>query len=243
MIFYFSGTGNSEWVAKKVACKIGDSAVDICRLSGVPAIDDGERTGFVFPVHAWGIPEPVKEFAAKLKRNDAFAFGICTCGEDAGLTMKKFSRIYRLDSAYSLSMPNNYIIGSDLEPEAEVRTKLSNAAREIDRICSEIVAGEKVYRVNEGRLARLKSGIVNEGFNKFARSAKPFYSDGDKCNGCGLCAAECPSSSITMIGGRPVWSDKCYLCLRCINSCPQGAIQYGKKTVGRRRYTIDKYLD
>ncbi|HIW93407.1 MAG TPA: hypothetical protein H9868_02585 [Candidatus Flavonifractor merdipullorum] len=30
--------------------------------------------------------------------------------------------------------------------------------------------------------------------------------------------------------------------LRCINECPRQAIQYGKATAGRRRYTIRAYL-
>ncbi len=90
-------------------------------------------------------------------------------------------------------------------------------------------------------MAGLKSGIVNYGFNRFARSAKPFFAD-DGCTGCGICAASCPASAITMKNGRPAWAAQCYQCLRCINECPQQAIQYGKRTAGRRRYSIRGYL-
>ena len=30
--------------------------------------------------------------------------------------------------------------------------------------------------------------------------------------------------------------------MRCINECPSNAIQYGKKTAGRKRYNIAKYV-
>lgn len=242
MIFYFSGTGNSEWVAKKIAERLNERTYDITLIKEAPETEEEERMGFVFPVYAWGIPEPMAVFIKKLKKVSAFTFGICTCGEDAGRTMKKFSKLYHLDSAYSISMPNNYIIGGDLEEKEVVLHKLENAESEISKISEEILHREKVYRVHEGKLATLKSGIVNTGFNRFARSTKPFFAEQEKCNGCGLCAQKCPSRAIEMSEGHPVWKGNCYQCMRCINACPQTAIQYGNKTAGRRRYMISKYL-
>ena len=77
MIFYFSGTGNSNY--------------------------------------AWGVPEAMEVFVNKLPKVDVFAFGVCTCGADAGIALKKLSEIYHLDSSYSVIMPSNYIVGEDLE--------------------------------------------------------------------------------------------------------------------------------
>ena len=242
MIFYFSGTGNSKWVAMKVAEIINDKSYDITLIKDAPDVNNEKRIGFVFPVHAWGVPEPMRIFAKKLQRIKAFAFGICTYGADAGHTMKKFSSFYRLDSAYGIEMPNNYIIGEDLEEEDVVTHKLKNAADEILKISQEIINEKKVYRVNEGKFAKFKSGIINFGFNKFARSTAKFNVDECKCTGCGLCAEKCPSLSIIMSDGKPIWKGNCYQCMRCINICPQVAIQYGSDTVGRRRYTINKYL-
>ncbi len=88
----------------------------------------------------------------------------------------------------------------------------------------------------------MKSNIINKGFNKFARAAKFFYVNKEKCNGCGICAENCPTSTISLVNGKPIWGDKCYQCLCCINYCPQYAIQYGKQTEKRGRYNIEKYL-
>lgn len=241
MIFYFSGTGNSAWAARQLAHLTGDEACDITKLNDLPNMDNAKQIGFVFPVYAWGAPEIMADFAKKLPGTQVFTFGICTCGEDAGLTMKRFSKLYPLSSSYSLLMPNNYILGSDTDDEGDIRQKIMAARTELERMAQEILRQEEVYRVHEGALAGVKSHLVNFGFNKFARSAKPFFAE-DSCNGCGQCARNCPASAISLRDGKPVWAAQCCQCLRCINECPQQAIQYGKSTAGRRRYTIRAYL-
>lgn len=241
MIFYFSGTGNSAWVAGQLARLTGDEAYDITNLNELPDMANAKQIGFVFPVYAWGAPEIMLDFAKKLPKPQAFTFGVCTCGGDAGLTMKQFSKLYSLSSCYSLLMPNNYIIGSDTDDEGEILQKITAAREELERMAQELRRQERVYRVHEGALAGVKSHLVNFGFNKFARSAKAFFAE-DRCNGCGQCARNCPASAISLRNGKPVWAAQCFQCLRCINECPQQAIQYGTSTAGRRRYTIRAYL-
>ena len=241
MIFYFSGTGNSAWAARQLAKLTGDEACDITALHELPDLANARQIGFVFPVYAWGAPEVMADFAKKLPKTQVFTFGVCTCGADAGLALKQFSKLYPLSSCYSLVMPNNYILGSDTDEEGEIREKITAARAELERISGEVQRQEKVYRVHEGAMAGLKSILVNFGFNRFARSAKPFFTE-DSCNSCGLCVRNCPAHAITLQDGKPVWAAQCYQCLRCINECPQQAIQYGKSTAGRRRYTIRGYL-
>lgn len=241
MIFYFSATGNSEWVAKTLAHLTGDQVYDISSKTARPDIRDQKQVGFVFPVYAWGVPEPMENFVKSLPKGKAFAFGVCTCGSEAGMAMKHFSKTYPLNSSYSLVMPNNYIVGSDTDSEQTIHAKLDAARKELQRMAGEISQQKQVYRVEEGSLAGLKSSLVNFGFNRFARTTKSFYVT-DACNGCGLCAKNCPASTIVLKDGHPTWGTQCYQCLRCINECPTQAIQYGKATETRHRYTIWRYL-
>lgn len=242
MIFYFSGTGNSKWVAREIAKRINDKCYDISKLSEIPEIYGENQIGLIFPIYAWGIPEPMTIFVKKLKKSDAFTFGICTCGANAGIALKKLSELYHLDSSYSIIMPSNYIIAEDIEKEDTIMKKIDMAKKDIEIISNEIIHRKKVYRVTEGKLPLLKSTLINKGFNKYARSTNPFYVDAEKCNSCGLCAKMCPASTITLIDDKPIWNKKCYQCLCCINNCPQVAIQYGKGTEKRGRYNIEKYL-
>lgn len=49
----------------------------------------------------------------------------------------------------------------------------------------------------------------------------------NSCNGCGLCAQNCPSGNIIMAGGRPKFAYKCQMCLKCIYKCPLKALTPG----------------
>ena len=54
MIFYFSGTGNSRYVAKHIATLTNDTLVSITEKDIKPTTD--ARIGLIFPVHAWSAP-------------------------------------------------------------------------------------------------------------------------------------------------------------------------------------------
>lgn len=246
MIFYFSGTGNSRWIACELARRLGDRALDIIDSAAARAVADlsGEqRVGFVFPIYAWGVPEPMEAFAGRAAiPGDAFAFGVCTYGSEAGRAMRNLARRVRIDSSYGIAMPNNYVIGSELELPETVRAKIAAAEETMDRIASEVAGRVRAERVSEGSLSLLKSTLASWGFNRFARATKPFVAT-DACVGCGRCAAGCPSCAIELADGRPRWvKDSCYQCLRCINECPVRAIEYGEATRCRTRYSIEQYL-
>lgn len=68
MIFYFSGTGNSAWVARQLAKLTGDVARDITTVKELPDPDSKRQIGFVFPIYAWGVPEIMVEFAKNCPR-------------------------------------------------------------------------------------------------------------------------------------------------------------------------------
>ncbi len=239
MIYYFSGTGNSRWVAEQLALGIGDEVVNIVGQTTIPSLE-GQFIGLVFPVYAWGVPEPVMDFVKPLSGKPEFAFGVCTCGGEAGLAMENLRNVFHLDSAYSVVMPNNYVMGSELETAERVASMISDANQKLDRIASQLSKRQPVIDVHTGSLAWIKSNVFNLGFNKAARRTSPFFVT-DKCISCGICAWDCPAHTITMIEGKPQWGKKCFQCTTCINLCPTKAIEYGKGTATRGRYRIEDY--
>ncbi|MEN6339523.1 MAG: EFR1 family ferrodoxin [Clostridiaceae bacterium] len=248
MIYYFSGTGNSKWAAERLAALTGERVESIAALlkQNPAAVNPqaGEQVGLVFPIYAWGAPLIVERFCKLLHvPQGSYAFAVCTCGDEAGNAMKRLWKNFPFQSAFSISMPNNYIPMFDVDSEETAKRKAKVASTLVEQIASRILAKERIYSVHAGSFGGLKTGIARPAFNAFARSTKPFAA-GDTCNGCNLCRNVCPIGAIEMANGKPVWVKKhCTQCLACINRCPQCCIQYGAGTKGRGRYYFsDKLL-
>ena len=69
------------------------------------------------------------DFVSKLGKTSAFTFAVCTCGDEAGLALKKSTKKYPLNSSYSLVMPNNYIIGADVDAPQIAQAKIEKALK------------------------------------------------------------------------------------------------------------------
>jgi len=51
------------------------------------------------------------------------------------------------------------------------------------------------------------------------------YVDGERCQGCGVCADTCPTGAIRLVGGVAVIEQSlCSECQACVDACPLGAI-------------------
>nr|WP_307991833.1 EFR1 family ferrodoxin [uncultured Niameybacter sp.] len=238
MIYYFSGTGNSKWVAEELGKKLNLETMDIIDLKDQNPIqmNDEEPIGFVFPIYAWAPPKVMMDFIKGIKNHkNNFKFIVCTCGEEVGTALKKAVKEYAIHSCYSIIMPNNYILGIDIDTEEVTIKKIKKAKKQIEHISQEICTKKSVYEVEQGSFGAIKSNLVAPLFQKYATSTKPFYVE-DTCIGCSICEKVCPLNTIKLVDGKPVWNKECLQCLSCINRCPKEAIQYGKKTKGRGRY-------
>lgn len=250
MIFYFSGTGNSLYAAKSIARHNSEELVSISAAvnSGDKfyeySLKDNEIIGFIYPVYAWGPPGMVLEFIEKLKLNnyrDNYIFSVATCGDNIGNTMKVMEECLKkkginLNSGFSIKMPNNYILMGDVDSKELEKEKLFAAdgtLKNINNAIEQRITG--VFRVEKGFLPWLLTGFVNPMFNKFAIDTTKFYVN-DNCTGCGICERVCNCNSIK-VNERPQWGKRCTQCLACIHYCPAKAIQYGRGTEKKGRYT------
>ncbi len=88
-------------------------------------------------------------------------------------------------------------------------------------------------------MASLIPMSVNYELHRFMYQDLLRFYDDSACTGCGVCETVCPSQSIEIVDGRPVWRKDvtCYGCFACINFCPQRAIQI------RSRFPIQSSTD
>lgn len=251
MIFWFSGTGNSYVVARRIADALGEplvsAAAQVAALkagtwNGMLDLAPGERLGFAFPIYAWAPPHMVLELAKSLrfKGEKPYVFSVATCGDEEGnatAVLRKALSVggLALDSAFSLRMPNNYILGFDVDPKPVEQEKLQVAERRLEEILPVLRERKSgVFELVPGSMATLKTSVVNPMFNRFAMNPSRFRST-EACTACGICAQVCPSGNVK-VGSRPEWGKQCTQCLACIHHCPRRAIEYGTGTEKKGRY-------
>jgi NAD-dependent dihydropyrimidine dehydrogenase PreA subunit/flavodoxin len=244
MIFYFSATGNTKWIAETIAAALGDQTADIRNTDPESCVfGDDEMVGICFPVYACQAPPNVQRFASKLKPNGAFTYAVCNYSNFAGHALEHFSsEVLHINSGYGLLMPDDTsVMGYTFDDEESTREKLKTAPERLEKIIDRIKKRESdVFDADEGPDPDAYDTLADTFYP--AAVTEPFFVDNDLCIGCGLCAKNCPVSAIEMRDDRPVWvKDHCYYCSGCINNCPKEAIGFGDKSEGVYRYTWKKY--
>lgn len=246
MILYFTGTGNSRWVAQQLAEATHDTVFNILDLLKEDSIPEelarAETIGVVFPVYAWYAPRAVVHFLSKLRLPDCkYRYAVCTCGDDMGKGMNRLSKRFPLDAAWSVAMPNTYIPMFNLDDDALCHRKIADARRAIASIAGGVLQQKKTWAVHEGGAPWLKTYVLNPLFVRFIISPKGFHVD-EGCISCGKCSKACPVENIQMVDGHPVWGKECIHCMACLHICPKNVIQYRKTSQKKGRYHLADYL-
>ena len=240
MILYFTGTGNSLYVAKTLAQENESviSIIDATRNDSFHySLAEGESLGFVFPVYFYTVSDPVLDFVRKLEvENASFVYAVIPCGASIGsaggfLKEELKKRGLELQRVDPLIVPDGALIFYDIDAPEAMMSQLETSTKELAFIKKAVE--QKIPNKTSGNSSLGKIMLASYhacmGTNKF-------HVD-DSCIHCGKCASICPAQAITMKDGRPEWTKKkCYKCCGCINRCPVSAIQYGNKTSSRSRY-------
>jgi NAD-dependent dihydropyrimidine dehydrogenase PreA subunit len=246
MIFYFSATGNSQFVAERLSIALNEQLIDIADVARkkefIYQLAEGEKVGFIFPVYFYGVPTIVGDFVKQLKLEGIarpYIFSVITYGGYIGAADRQFSHMliksgHSSSISFSILMPNNYLLGYELPSPDEQADVLAGAETGLKEIV-DAVRIRKTGGESSGLAGRMTTAVSYPLYVHGRRTARFFAEDG--CTGCALCERICPCGAIKMKDGRPEWvSKRCVRCLGCINRCPVAAIQYGSATKKRRRY-------
>ncbi|MCR5649120.1 MAG: EFR1 family ferrodoxin [Oscillospiraceae bacterium] len=244
MILFFTGTGNSEYAARRIGRITGETPVSLVnriRSGDTSPLESETPWVICAPIYAWQMPRIVRDhIAATELRGSRDVYFVLTCGGDTG-NADKYAR--RLCESKGLNfrglarvvMPENYIAMFSAPDEEEARRIIEKAVPGIDAAAELIREGRDLPPVKKGVMAGFLSAAVNRGFYASAIKDRDFFAT-DACISCGLCAEVCPLGNIELRDGRPVWKGTCTQCMSCICRCPVQAIEYGKKSAGKPRY-------
>lgn len=252
MIIYFSGTGNSRYVAEGLQKRLDAGA--LYELSGDRLLEpqkqlleapDNELVLWVFPTYAWSVPAIVLRFIDKVRfkgAEQARHYMVCTCGDDMGRADDRWRhhigrRGWTPRGAFSVTAPNTYLCmkGFDLDSRELEQRKLDAIPPRLDEIAEKINRKFADGDLTRGSAAWLKTNVAYYWFMANKMSPLPFRADPERCTSCGLCARSCPLENISM-KPLPSWGPVCAMCLRCYHHCPSRAIDYGKFTLGKGQY-------
>lgn len=246
MIFYFSATGNSSYVAKQIA-KENE------RLIFIPEaidnnmyeydVEEDETVGVISPTYNWTVPSVVSMFLEKLKLNTVkkpYMYYVGTFGTTTGAAATMADHYikengYSFDAKFDVKMPDTWTVTYDLsnkERVNKINQKADEQIVELKKNMENKVTGKHMH-ITTPYIAGV---IGKEIYDKKTRNTSNLSVE-DTCIGCGLCARKCPVHAIEIQDKHPVWvKEQCTMCLGCLHRCPKFAIQYGTKTKKHGQY-------
>lgn len=242
MILYFTGTGNSLAVARRIAEATGDRVMAMAEAAGrgregAEGVDlSGEEViGLVYPCYDFNTPPAVREMVEKLKISPkAYVFVVITCGAQTGNSIWTVRRLLKrkgVDVAYchKIRMPDNSATLFGRNPNDQL-WKLEKFAPRLEQIIADVKARRKGNHFGTPGLAGWLMGLPAIE-KKMLGGFRPAVNQ-ELCVACGLCARVCPIGNIAMTeGGKAQIGDLCTSCLACLHACPQQAIRVGDKPV------------
>ncbi len=243
MIFYFTATGNSKYIAEEIASKTGDELINIadCIQNNNYSYElkSEEKVGIVVPVYFFGIPMIVTEFLQKLKINNQnyYSYVVLNCGGTTGNAESFITKEFSVNAVFSVATVDNYVPMYKVETDKEkIKERLDKAKYSIEEITKHIENNDEgSFDALKGKFSKIITSILYPLY-KNGRKTKKFAVN-EKCIGCGLCEKICPRKVIQLEGKLPVWkAPQCEECFGCLHRCPVEAINYGKKSAKNGRY-------
>jgi len=250
-MFYFTGTGFTERVAKNLSAAF-DTFRQENSLYYIPEVlaemhegsqggADGpmafDQLGILYPVHSFNAPEIVIRFARLLPDgNGRKVFIVKTAGSSSDINsgssalLKKVLRKKGYKPSYEelIRMPSNFITRPD---DDEVIRIIKAADETVKIVAEEILKGRrKTYRPKAG--ARIAAGLGRAEWLGAHMLGKFHLKADENCTLCGKCVEGCPTGNIAIDCGKVRFEFDCTFCMRCIYTCPQRAIHIRKPFAG-----------
>ena len=235
-IFYFTGTGNSLAVAKRIGGPVTSdgsySPMHPGTLISIPqVINSADRhykddvIGVVFPVYFATAPDMVLDFLARAKFECDYSFIISTSGGTKGASLLIAKRVLKQSGHQFDYMDDVVTVDNSMSMasiEAQIARKAdSKFAPKLEEIANNIAERKQNTEKKAGAALSMFSFVVSK-LPNYENVPKKFYID-DKCNGCKTCTRVCPAGNI-QVSDQVKFGKDCTGCFACLHLCPKNAI-------------------
>lgn len=234
--YYFSGTGNTFLVVKKMMETFQDKdiTVNLHRIeeSNPANINTNHTVGLGFPIAELSTYNFVWKFIKSLPESTSATdiFMVDTLAGFSGGIVGPVHEIvkkkgYNPVGAQEIIMPPNIFF---IQDEKECKEKVQKGLITAEQYALDILAGKSKW----GRVPVLSDAVYYTSLtglkiteSHLNQKLLRLKTMDEKCRKCGICVKLCPVNNINMDeGSYPEHGLKCEYCLRCTSFCPRGAI-------------------
>lgn len=229
-IFYFSASGNSLYVSRRIAGENAELLSIPQEIHNENPVYEAEEIGFVFPTYCFTAPAIVQDFIARSTFKADYFFAVATFGAHTTRLPEIFSEFtkehgFTMNYISSVQMVDTYLpffdqareMATDKHTE-EMIAKVKESINRRENYILPVTDGDKAFYENYYRGSgrdKVKPALT--------RSEKILFSE-DNCVGCGICVSVCPHGSWKIVNGKSIANGECENCFACAQNCPQKAI-------------------
>ena len=233
MVFYFTGTGNSLFIAKQ----LDDRIVSIPQIiNNRSLVFEAAQIGIVCPIYGHEMPKMVKEFIRKATFKTDYFYIILTYGMLHG-GAAELAQAYahsvgkKVAYAKSIMMVDNFLPNFDMTEQCAIDKKIPESLAAIKADIS--------VRKRQIEKAGLKNRMIHKGYVAMVKGQDETvwakFRVEDTCTLCGICQKVCPAGAIRLADTKATHTMAgCQACYACVHACPQKAIGF---TIPEKNHT------
>lgn len=234
IIFYFTATGNSLYVARQLA----DESTELLSIPQIVKQGryefEADEIGMVYPIYGQMPPNMVRNFIQRARLTASYKFAVLTYGNMQFAVVGIWDEVSRkagnaFDYITSILMVDNWLPNFDMNEQIKIDKHIPES---LERIQTDLAAQRHfVEATDEQGMQLFNRFIKDRGLDPqvgYLVRSEQYFVVGDACIGCGVCTEVCPHGNYELTSTGVKTEEDCDFCFACIHNCPQKAIKFAE---------------